>query len=164
MTLSIIDWLLLGVLCASMLVGLWRGLVYEVLSLSGWVFAFFLAQWLATDVIVWIPFVQGAAASVQYAAAYVVVFVAVLFASALLSWLVKKLVESVGLRPVDRALGGAFGLARGLVLLLAMTVVFQLTGLSRSDWWKNAKGPVFLDMTVLGLKPLMPESIVRFLP
>lgn len=164
MTLSIIDWLLLGVLCASMLVGLWRGLVYEVLSLAGWVAAFFLAQWLATDVIAWIPFVQGAAASVQYAVAFVAVFVAVLFASAFISWLIKKLIESVGLRPVDRALGGVFGLARGLVLLLTLTVVFQLTGLSRNNGWKSAKGPVLLDMTIQGLKPLMPESIVRFLP
>jgi membrane protein required for colicin V production len=164
MTLSTTDCLLLGVLFTSMLVGFWRGLVYEVLSLAGWMAAFFLAQWLATDVIAWIPFVQGAAASVQYAVGYVVVFVASLFVSALLSWLIKKVIESVGLRPVDRVLGGAFGLARGVVLLMALTVVLQLTGLSKSDWWQTAKGPVLLDMTIHGLKPLMPESIVKFLP
>jgi len=164
MTVSITDWALLGVLLASMVVGLWRGLVYEVLSLAGWVAAFFLAQWLATDAIAWIPFVQGAAASVQYAVAYVVVFVASLFVAALLSWLIKKVIESVGLRPVDRALGGAFGLVRGAVLLLALTVVLHLTGLSRSDWWQSAKGPVWLDLTIQGLKPLMPESMAKFLP
>ena len=142
MTVSITDWALLGVLFASMVVGLWRGLVYEVLSLAGWVAAFFLAQWLATDVVAW-----GS-----------------LFVCALLSWLVKKLVESVGLRPVDRVLGGAFGLARGVVLLLALTVVLQLTGLSKSDWWQSAKGPVWLDLTIQGLKPLMPESMAKFLP
>jgi membrane protein required for colicin V production len=164
MTVAITDWVLLGVLFASMVVGLWRGLVYEVLSLAGWVAAFFLAQWLANDVMAWIPFVQGAAASVQYAVAYVVVFVASLFASGLLSWLIKKVIESVGLRPVDRVLGGAFGLARGVVVLLALTVVLQLTGLSGNDWWQTAQGPVWLDMTLQGLKPLMPESIVKFLP
>ena len=135
MTVSITDWILLGVLCVSMLVGLWRGLVYEVLSLAGWVAAFFLAQWLATDVIAWIPFVQGAAPAVQYAVGYMVVFVASLFVSAFLSWLIKKVIESVGLRPVDRVLGGIFGLARGVVLLLALTVVLHLMGLSTSDRW-----------------------------
>lgn len=164
MTVSTTDWVLLCVLCVSMLVGLWRGLVYEVLSLAGWVVAFFLAQWLANDVMVWIPFVQDAAASVQYAVAYVLVFVASLFVSGLLSWLVKKAIESVGLRPVDRVLGGAFGLARGVVVLLALTVVVQLTGLSHNGWWQTAKGPVWLDMTLQGLRPLMPESIVKFLP
>ena len=49
MTVSITDWVLLGVMFTSMVVGLWRGLVYEVLSLVGWVAAFFLAQWLATQ-------------------------------------------------------------------------------------------------------------------
>ena len=164
MTVSITDWALLGVLFASMVVGLWRGLVYEVLSLAGWVAAFFLAQWLATDVVAWVPFVQNAAPSVQYAVGYVLVFVGSLFVFALLSWLIKKLIESVGLRPVDRVLGGAFGLARGVVLLLALTVVFQLTGLSKSDWWQSAKGPVWLDLTIQGLKPLMPESMSKFLP
>jgi membrane protein required for colicin V production len=164
MTVSITDWALLGVLFASMVVGLWRGLVYEVLSLAGWVAAFFLAQWLATDVVAWVPFVQNAAPSVQYAVGYVLVFVGSLFVFALLSWLVKKLIESVGLRPVDRVLGGAFGLARGVVLLLALTVVLQLTGLSKSDWWQSAKGPVWLDLMIQGLKPLMPESMAKFLP
>jgi membrane protein required for colicin V production len=164
MTVSTTDWILLGVLAASMLVGLWRGLVYEVLSLAGWVAAFFLAQWLATDVIVWLPFVQGAAASVQYAVGFVVVFVLSLFVSAFLTWLIKKVIESVGLRPVDRILGGVFGLVRGVVLLLALTVVLQLTGLSRNHWWQAAKGPVWLNLTIQGLRPLMPEAIVKFLP
>ena len=163
MTVSTTDWVLLGVLFVSMVVGMWRGLVYEVLSLAGWVAAFFLAQWLASDAVAWIPFVQSAAPSIQYAVGYVVVFVGSLFVSALLSWVIKKVIESVGLRPVDRALGGAFGLARGVVLLLTLTVVLQLTGMSQNDWWQGAKGPVWLDMTIQGLKPLMPESIVKFL-
>lgn len=164
MTVAITDWILLGVLFASMVVGLWRGLVFEVLSLAGWVAAFFLAQCLAADAVAWIPFVQNAAPSVQFAVGYVVVFVGSLFVTGLLSWVIKKVIDSVGLAPVDRALGGAFGLARGVVLLLALTVVLHLTGWSKGDWWQSAKGPAWLDMTIQGLKPLMPESIVKFLP
>ena len=48
MSVVLTDWILLGVLLASMVVGLWRGLVYEVLSLAGWVAAFFVAQWWAS--------------------------------------------------------------------------------------------------------------------
>ncbi len=42
--LTAVDWILLAVLGLSMLLGLWRGLVQEVLSLAGWVAAFFVAQ------------------------------------------------------------------------------------------------------------------------
>lgn len=164
MDVSLTDWILLGVLFVSMMVGFWRGLVYEVLSLAGWVAAFVLAQWFASDVIVWLPFLKGAAEPVQYAIAFVVVFIATLFAAGLVSWLIKKLVETVGLRSVDRSLGALFGLARGLVLLLALTVVVQLTGFSTEVWWKNARGPVFLSASLDRLKPLLPQSFAEILP
>ena len=164
MSLALTDWLLLGVLLASLLLGFWRGLVYEVLSLAGWIAAFILAQWLAADTVALLPFVQGAPASVQYAVAFVLVFVATLFASGMLSWLIKKLVETVGLRPVDRSLGALFGLARGVVVLLAATVLLQLLGMSSEPWWKEAVGPVWLETALNGLKPLLPDKFLEFLP
>jgi membrane protein required for colicin V production len=164
MAVSLTDWVLLGVLLASMLLGFWRGLVYEVLSLVGWVAAFVVAQWLAPEVVVWLPMIQGAPESVQYAVAFVVVFVVTVFVAGFLSWLIKKLVETVGLRPVDRTLGGVFGLARGVVLLLALTVVLQLTGVARDAWWSSAQGPAWLQVILTGLKPLLPQNFVDFLP
>jgi membrane protein required for colicin V production len=164
MAVSLTDWVLLGVLLASMLLGFWRGLVYEVLSLVGWVAAFVVAQWLAPDLVVWLPMIQGAPESVQYAVAFVVVFVVTVFVAGFVSWLIKKLVETVGLRPVDRTLGGVFGLARGVVLLLALTVVLQLTGVARDAWWVSAQGPAWLQVILTGLKPLLPQNFVEFLP
>ncbi len=164
MDVSLTDWILLLVLFVSMVVGFWRGLVYEVLSLAGWVAAFILAQWFASDVIVWLPFLKSAAEPLQYAIAFVVVFIASLFAAGMVSWLIKMLVETVGLRPVDRSLGALFGLARGMVLLLALTVVVQLTGFSTEVWWKNAHGPIWLNASLDRLKPLLPESFAEVLP
>ena len=43
--MSTIDLSLLVTLLASVVLGLWRGLVFEVLSVAGWVLAFLLAQW-----------------------------------------------------------------------------------------------------------------------
>ncbi len=164
MAVSLTDWVLLAVLLASMMVGFGRGLVYEVLSLAGWVAAFVVAQWLAADVVAWLPMIQSAPASIQYAVAFAVVFVATVFAAGIVSWLIKKLVETVGLRPVDRTLGAVFGLARGVVLLLALTVVLQLTGVSRDAWWSTAQGPAWLALVLTGLKPLLPPSFVEYLP
>ena len=42
-----IDWTLLAVLAVSMVIGLMRGFVFEVMSLAGWLVAWFAAQWLA---------------------------------------------------------------------------------------------------------------------
>ena len=47
--MATLDWVFLGVLAISLLLGALRGLVYEVLSVLGWIAAFLLAQWLAPD-------------------------------------------------------------------------------------------------------------------
>jgi membrane protein required for colicin V production len=164
MNLATTDWLLCAVLLLSMLLGAWRGLVYELMSLAAWVAAFVLAQWLAQDVALMLPFLQSAAAQVQYAAAFVLVFVASLFAAGFLSWVLKKVVETVGLRPVDRALGAVFGLVRGVLLLLVATVLIQLLGMAHQAWWQEAQGPVWLDVLLNGLKPVLPEVLQAYLP
>jgi hypothetical protein len=81
MAVSLTDWILLGVLLASMLVGLWRGLVYEVLSLAGWVAAFYVSQMYAPAAAAWLP-MDGSSQMLRYAAGFVVVFVAVLVGTA----------------------------------------------------------------------------------
>ena len=98
--LSAVDWILLAVLSLSLLLGLWRGIVQEVLSLAGWVAAFYVSQIYAPMAAAWLP-MEGSSQMLRYAAGFVVVFVAVLIATVLVSWVVKKLVSAVGLGPLD---------------------------------------------------------------
>ena len=122
------------------MLGAWRGLVFELMSVMGWIAAFVLAQWWAPELAPRLP-LSGATEPVRYAAAFVLVFVAGAFVGGLLAWLTRKLVERIGLRPVDRTLGAAFGLVRGLVLLLAVTVVMDMTPLKSSDAWQASWAP-----------------------
>ena len=161
--MATLDWVFVAVLVASLALGAWRGLVYEVLSVLGWIAAFVLAQWLAPDAAAWLP-MGGSGEAVRYAAGFVLVFIAAAFAAGLLAWLVKKLVEAVGLRPVDRTLGAAFGLVRGGVLLLAMAVVVNLTPLRKDEWWTESAGAGVSNAALKGLKPVLPERFGQYLP
>jgi membrane protein required for colicin V production len=161
--MATLDWIFLSVLAASFLLGVWRGLVYEVLSVMSWIAAFVIAQWLAPDAAALLP-VQRAPEAGRYAVGFVVVFIAVIFAGGLLAWITKKLVQSVGLRPVDRTLGAAFGLLRGAVLMLAVAVVVNMSPARRAEWWTESKGAE-VSMTVLkSLKPSLPERFGQYLP
>ncbi|MES2910273.1 MAG: CvpA family protein [Pseudomonadota bacterium] len=160
--MAAVDWILLGVLVFSMALGAWRGLVYEVLSVLGWAAAFYAAQWFAPQVSVMLP-IKSVSEPVRYAAAFVIVFIAAIFAAGLLAFLIKKLVEAIGLRPVDRTLGAAFGIVRGIILLLAATVVMNMTSLKNSDWWQESKGAVALTAALKGLKPVLPEQFAKYL-
>jgi membrane protein required for colicin V production len=158
-----VDWSLLAVLLLSVLLGLWRGLVYEVISVAGWVAAFVLAQAYAAEAAAWLP-VEGMAPPLQLAIGFAVVFIGAAFAGGLVAWVIKKLVDSVGLRPVDRVLGGAFGLARGAVMLLGLAVVVSMTPMQRHADWQASGGAAVLSGTLHEVKPLLPESVARYLP
>ncbi len=146
-----------------MVIGAWRGLVYEVLSVLGWVASFFLAQWAAPRVASQLPLLHSASEPVRYAAAFLLIFIAAVFAAGLLAFLLKKLVQAIGLRPVDRTLGAGFGLVRGLILLLAATVVIDMTALKTSNWWRESEGAAMLTATLRGLKPMLPEQFAKVL-
>jgi membrane protein required for colicin V production len=158
-----LDWFFVAVLLGSLALGAWRGLVYEVLSLLNWIAAFVLAQWLAPEVAPRLP-MGGASTPIQYAAAFVLVFVVSVFAGGLLAKLIRHLFAAVGLQTVDRVLGAVFGLIRGVLVLLAATVLICLTPMVNSSWWKESMG-VGLTLAVLqGLKPVLPQEFGKYLP
>ena len=160
--MTALDWILAAVLVFSLLLGAWRGLVYEVLSLLGWVAAFCAAQWFAPQVAGLLP-LQSASETLRYAAAFVLVFIAALIAASLLAAMLKKMVAAIGLRPVDRTLGAAFGVLRGMLLLLAATAVINMSVLKASPWWQESSGAGMLTVTLGSLKPLLPEPFAKYL-
>lgn len=161
--MAALDWIFGALLLASMLIGAWRGLVFEVLSVAGWVAAFFVAQWFAADMAAWLP-LGGADGAIRHAAGFVVVFVLAVFACGFVAWVAKKLIEAVGLRPADRTLGAVFGVVRGLVLMLAVAVVAGWTPLHEAAWWQESRVAPLLSDVLKGLRPALPEEFGRHLP
>jgi membrane protein required for colicin V production len=162
MQLAALDWIILAILLLSMALGAWRGLVYEVLSVLGWFAAFIVAQLHAAAVGNLLP-MSGATDALRYAAGFVVTFIGSAFAAGLLAWLAKKLIETVGLRPVDRTLGAFFGLLRGFVILMAATTAVLMTPLREVDWWKQSAGAGFLSATLRAVKPILPSEVGQYI-
>ncbi len=163
LSLGWVDWVLLAVLVLSAAVGLWRGLVFEVLSLLGWVAAYIAAQALSSTVAPLLP-VGVADGPVNQGAAFALVFVLSLVIWTLLSRLLRLIVHATPLQLIDRVLGGGFGLLRGVVLLLAVATVVALTPAARSPHWQASQGAGLLAGLLQALKPLLPESVARHLP
>ena len=161
--LSAVDWILLAVLGLSFLLGIWRGIVQELLSLVGWVAAFYVSQMYAPMAAAWLP-MEGSSQMLRYAAGFVVVFVAVLVGTVLVSALIKKLISAVGLGPLDRLLGSLFGLMRGVVILLAVTVFVGMTPMRDTEAWKQAQGTQWLQQFLHVLKPALPADFGKYLP
>ena len=161
--ISAVDWIFLMILVASLLLGAWRGLVYEMLSLLSWIAAFALAQWLALDAAGWLP-LGSLPEQVRYAAGFLLVFIAALFVGGMIAFLMQRVVSSVGLRPIDRVSGAVFGALRGVVLLMAVTVVADMTPVHSSDAWEEADGPLWAAQLFGRLKSVLPSEFVNYLP
>jgi membrane protein required for colicin V production len=162
-TLGWVDLSLLGVLLLSLVLGLWRGFVLEVLALLGWVVAYLAAQWLAPMWAPHVPFGEPGS-SLNHAVAFAVAFVVVLVGWGLASRMLRMLINATPLRGADRVLGAAFGLLRGVLLLLALATVVALTPAATAPQWHRSQGVQWLAVALQGLKPLLPPDIAHFLP
>lgn len=152
-----LDYAALTILVASVLWGIWRGLVREVISIGAWVLAFLGANLFAGPLGDALPKALPTP-EIRVAVAFVVVFIAILAVCALLSRLLSKLVHGAGLGELDRSLGGVFGVVRALLILLAFALVAGLTALPRQPVWRNSISGPLLAQAVLAIKPWVPPS------
>ncbi len=158
------DYIVLGVGGLSLILGLWRGFVREVISLVSWVLAFWAAKQFGE---------YGTQAAsrvfddpwVQTAIGYALVFIGVLLLCAGVGALIRMLVSAAGLGLTDRVLGGVFGFARGLLVLMLVVLVCGATSLPEQPWWQESKLAPPLETAVLATKPWLPDGIaskIRF--
>lgn len=156
--MSLLDLAAITVIVVSAGWGIWRGFTREVMSLSGWVLAFLAANAAAGPLGDMLP-APTASPEARVLVAFVVVFVLVLIAAALIGGLLSKFLKAAGLSGVDRTLGGIFGLARGVVILLALAIVAGLTSIPRQPFWKESVSAGMLERTVVQLKPWLPSAL-----
>ena len=157
-----VDWLLLAVLAASVVVGFVRGLIFECLALAGWVVAWFAAQWAAPLLAPHLPLAAPGSA-LQLGAGFALAFLLAIVVWGLLARLVRMLVHATPLSLLDRVLGSGFGVFRGLVLLLAVATVVTYTPAAQSATWRGSHGALLLGQALQTLKPLLPEPAARLL-
>ena len=155
-----LDYAVIGVFAASLVVGAWRGLVREVISILGWVIAFLAANLFAGPLGPAMPLAIPSP-ELQVAAAFIVVFVGSLIVTTLLGLLLSKIVKAVGLGGVDRMLGAIFGAARGALILLAVALLAGLTSAPRQLFWRDSASGPLLVQAVQALKPLLPQTFAE---
>jgi len=136
--MSTFDYILLGMVLVSGLVGVLRGLIREALSLVIWVAA------------LWCAARFGAQAARLFATALddplwqlwagrLTLFVGVLFAGSVVAWIITYFVRRSVITGTDRVLGMMFGVARGAVLAGILVLALDLGGFAAEPWWRESK-------------------------
>ncbi|HIF18647.1 MAG TPA: CvpA family protein [Cycloclasticus sp.] len=160
-TLIWIDYVIIGIIFISALIGLFRGLVKEAFSLGTWI----------ASIIIGIRFSQPFSVfltdyievpSVRIAAAFVILLLLTLILGAMLSYLVSQIIDKTGLSGTDRFAGFIFGIARGMVVMSVLVLLAGLTPLPQDPWWVQSAliGP-FQELSVW-LREQIPEGVTGY--
>jgi membrane protein required for colicin V production len=133
------DWVVVAAVCLSMLVGIWRGFAREALSLLGWTCAFVGANVLAR------PLAESLIAlsdnpTLRYLLSWGLVFVGILAIFSVVGTLLAKQLGQPGFNLGNRFLGGVFGIGRGLVVMMVVSLVLRgMLPDSEEDWLDDAE-------------------------
>ncbi|HEX4647628.1 MAG TPA: CvpA family protein [Steroidobacteraceae bacterium] len=158
--MNLTDYLVIVAIVASAIVGAWRGFLREAIAATAWVLALFLA-WHFTDLIA--PHLGGLMSDSQVRpwAARVIIVVVVLLVGAGIGATVGHFVRLSMFSGMDRLLGFAFGLARGVVLLGVFVMLGQLLRLQEEGWWSHSRLIPYGQSIANGLRHLVGEPPVR---
>lgn len=153
------DIAILIVIGISTLIGLFRGLVREVLSLAGFVVAFWAA--FAFTGVVGAAFERWISSpSIRWVVAFLIVFAGVLALAAAINMLIGKLVDKSGMSTMDRLLGSVFGIGRGAVIVCIVVFVGQLLPfLTREALWRESTMIPFFERLSAAIVELLPEDL-----
>ena len=147
----------LAIVALSTLFAFFRGVVRELIALASWIVGLGLALAFEDALAAMLPGFADTPAA-KHVIAFALIFVAALVAGALAAYLLARIVHAVGLGFVDRFLGAAFGLARGVIIVVLAVLVAGLTTLPRHEWWQNAAlGPPLVE-AALALRPWLPAA------
>jgi membrane protein required for colicin V production len=159
-TVTIFDYLVLFVLICSVVIGTLRGLVKEVLSLLGWIVAFMVANAYSETLATLLPdMIPGNVT--RLIVAFVALFIGVRLLMMLLTMAMDEFIKASGLTMADRGLGSLFGVARGLVIVLAVVLLCGMTALPQQPFWRNALLSPYAETAARSVKPFLPGDFGR---
>jgi membrane protein required for colicin V production len=136
----------------SVCLGLWRGVVFELMSLLGWVVAFIAAQTLQAWAQPLVPFGQPGS-GLNNGLAFAAVFFGTLVVWGLGARLIRMLIHATPLSSLDRLFGAAFGLLRGMLVLLVLVVVVEHTPAAKSTAWSQSQAATWINGVAEQLRP-----------
>ncbi len=158
-TLNFVDYGLIAVFVFSMLIGLRRGLVKEVVSVVTWVAALFVAVQFAAPLSASFSGVthsiqaslsnvvtavganvstEGAASMLAVGISFFILFVGTLILGSIVGGILSSAAELPGINLVNSICGAGFGFARGFLFNLVLIFLVQLTSFGQESLWTQS--------------------------
>jgi len=153
-----VDYVILAIIGLSVLTGLFRGFVKELIALCVWILAIWLAYTYSQAVDPWLqPYIQDSTA--RRAVSFVGILIATIIVGGLFNALLSFILRRSGLSGTDRVLGVGFGFVRGVFIVALMMVVIKMTSLPHQQYSSQSKLYAQFDPMVSWLSTFTPDLI-----
>lgn len=133
-----VDYVILSIMGVSVITGLFRGFIKELMALGIWIIALWGAakfSGYAADYLK--PWINQS--EFRMVVAFILITITILLAGGLITSLLSFLIERSGLSSTDRLLGMVFGFARAVFIISLIILVAQMTGFPQEKYAKNSK-------------------------
>jgi membrane protein required for colicin V production len=153
-TLNWVDYIFISILVISILIGMGRGLIKEVISIVTWIAAFIVACTFSTRLAASFSGATGvvestvsssvgvnadsAVSMLAVGACFVALFIGTLIIGSIISYIVGRAAKIPGVSFFNRMLGGLFGAGRGLLFNLLIIFLVQLTAFAQEQAWSQS--------------------------
>ncbi|WP_133127321.1 CvpA family protein [Legionella nagasakiensis] len=153
-----VDYFILIIIGVSVITGLCRGFIKELIALSVWVLAIWLAFHYSYILDPWLqPYLQDSTA--RTAVAFIAVLLTTLIVGGLFNALLGFILTKSGLSGTDRILGIGFGFVRGIFIVALIMLVVKLTSLPYQEYSQQSHLYAKFDPVVNWLSGFMPDFV-----
>ena len=145
MAFNQVDIVILAIIVFSSAFGLWRGLIKEVLALLTWIAALLVSR-VYSEPLASLMTGMIENEGIRYVSAFAILFFIVMMLGTFLNSLMSKLLSVVGLKLADRLLGAGFGVARGVIIVLAIMFIANMFVSETELWHQSQLVPYGMDL------------------
>lgn len=162
MDTSSISWpdiIIVAVIAISVIIGIFRGFIQEMVSLTTWVGAIILGVLFTQELVPYMTFTD--VAFVKSLVSFMAIFVAVVFVGALINYFIGKVIRKTPFTIPDRILGSVFGFLRGVILVSIAVLLGGLTSVTQTDVWKESRAIQEFEKMAIWIKNRLPERFAE---
>lgn len=158
MSLQGVDIAIITVIGLSVLTGLFRGFVKELVALCIWILAIWLGFHYSQSLDPWLSkYIQDK--SIRTVISFILILFATLFVGGVINTILSFILKRAGLSGTDRTLGMGFGFIRGVFIVALLMVAVKMTSLPYQHYAQNSQLYAKFDPLVAWLYGQVPQFI-----
>jgi membrane protein required for colicin V production len=158
MPLQWVDLAIVSIIALSVLTGLFRGFVKELVALCVWILAIWLGFNYSQSLDPWLSsYIEEK--SIRTAIAFIIILFGTLLVGGIINAFLSFILKRAGLSGTDRTLGMGFGFLRGVFIIALIMVAVKMTSIPYQQYSEKSKLYARFDPVVALLYSHLPEFI-----